>query len=455
MSKPVVARFAPSPTGFLHLGNIRTALLNWLFVRKEGGIFLLRLDDTDLVRSEDRFVNALAEDLLWFGLTHDGFIRQSDRTDLYGQHCERLKSLGRLYACYETPEELNTKRKLQLSQRRPPLYDREGLSLTDPDHRRLQAEGRKPHWRFRLEDQLIAWDDLIRGPIQYEGKVLGDPIVIREDGNVSFLLAGAIDDLDLGITHILRGEDHITNTAIQIQMIQALGGDPSAFHFGHFSLITDAQGQGFSKRLGSLSLGELRAQGMMPLTIASGLAALGTPDGPQIVPDLLALARTFDLGKLGRATPKLDVADLWALNGKMLHDMPYETALPLLRGDFLDLSIVTPEFWEAVRGELTSLHDLPEWIDLCTGSHLFPSPSEHAPLLEAALQGLPQEPWNGSTWDTWTRSLKEETGLSGRALYHPLRFALTGKDKGPEMRKLLPLIGYDRVRERLQASLAS
>jgi glutamyl-tRNA synthetase len=448
-------RFAPSPTGFLHLGNIRTALLNWLFADRWGGEFLLRLDDTDRKRSEERFTQALFEDLMWMGLNWSSLERQSDRTSLYETYILALKQKGRLYPCYETPQELEIKRRLQLSRGRPPLYDRTALQLSSQERSRLEAQGRAPHWRFLLDPEEIMWEDLIRGPLKYNLQSLSDPIVIREDNTISFLLAGAIDDIDLGITHILRGEDHITNTAVQIQMMKTLSAGNNPLSLGHFSLITDAHGQGFSKRLGSLSLQELRAQGMLPLAISSFLMALGTSEAPSLVTHLKQLSSLFDLSHFGRATPKLDIDDLWRLHEKFLHHLSFEEAEKLCQEH--DIQGLTPPFWEALRDSLRRLEDITEWQKICKGDLESLPLSDTLTSLppsfwETAHALLPQEPWGEDTWKQWTQSLKEKTGLSGKALFHPLREKLTGRSTGPEMKKLLPLMMPEKVLQRLIAS---
>lgn len=453
-------RFAPSPTGFIHLGNARTALLNWLFARKIGARFILRLDDTDHKRSEERFTQALLEDLVWLGLAYDAFVRQSERTALYEEKIDFLKNSGRLYPCYETPQELEVKRKLQLSRGQPPIYDREGLHLSEQRRQQKETEGRKPHWRFLLKEGEAAWEDLMRGSLRYDVRTVSDPIVVREDGTISFLLAGAVDDHDLGITHVLRGEDHITNTAVQIQILEALGYDSARLAFGHFSWITDAQGQGFSKRLGSLSLQDLRAQGMIPLALSSFLAALGTAEAPRMLKSLDELVLSFDLQKFGRATPKLDVKEVWNLHTKFLHQLSYAEVLPLLKAQKIEG--VTPELWHVVRESLLRLEDIEHWKTVCQGLSLTETASAAegqsnlAPLSETFLQTaretLPLEPWSEDTWGEWTQRLKAVTGLSGKNLYHPLRERLTGLSVGPEMKKLLPLLKRPVVLERLEGT---
>lgn len=448
----VIVRFAPSPTGLIHLGNTRTALLNWLFARKVGGTFWLRLDDTDLQRSQETYTQALLQDLAWLGLSYDKFVRQSDRLAQYAQAVDRLKQNGRLYPCYETPEELEARRRLQVARGKPPLYDRAALSLTDVQKKQLEAAGQRPHWRFLLQEADVSWVDLIRGPTHYHTHHLSDPVLVREDGSPVYTLASVVDDLALGVTHILRGEDHVTNTAVQLQLMEALGGQPGTFTFGHFPLIVDDKGQGFSKRLGSLSLQDLRHQGMHPLTICSVLAALGTPHAPLLCTSLEDLIQDFDLAHFGRATPKLDIDDLWQANTKLLHHLPFETVQTHLRE--LNLPLVTSPFWEAIKGNLTRLEDVALWWTICQGEDPLPAsasahPAEKA-FLHEALTWLPKPPWTTETWGAWTTLLKEKTGRTGKHLYMPLRFALTGLAHGPEMKILLPLMKEASVTRRLK-----
>lgn len=450
----VFVRFAPSPTGLIHLGNTRTALLNWLFARKMGGAFLLRLDDTDIQRSQETYTDALLEDLAWLGLSYDQFVRQSDRLDQYAQAIEHLKKCGRLYPCYEKPEDLEARRRLQAARGKPPLYDRAALQLTLAQKKQFEEEGRRPHWRFFLTEAEVVWADLVRGETRYQTHHLSDPVLVREDGSPVYTLASVVDDLELGITHILRGEDHVTNTVVQIQLMEALDGNPAAFTFGHFPLIVDQEGQGFSKRLGSLSLQELRRQGMHPLAICSVLAALGTAEAPLLCGHLEDLVLDFDLGKFGRSTPKLDLEDLWHVNTKLLHHLPFEVIQHRLIA--LDLSYITPHFWEAIKGNITRLEDLALWWTICHGSLTSPFEAvQEIDYLQQALDLLPPAPWTPETWSVWTALLKEKTGRTGKNLYLPLRLALTGLDHGPEMKILLPLMDPPVVITRLKGKTAS
>ncbi len=439
----ITVRFAPSPTGLLHVGNARVALLNWLFARHHGGRFILRIDDTDRERSKQEYTDAIQADLRWLGLDWVAEEHQSARLDRYAAAVERLKAAGRLYACYETPEELEFKRKRQLGRGQPPIYDRSGLKLSDAERARLEAEGRKPHWRFLLAHEDVRWDDLVHGPSHYHGAHLSDPVLIRGDGTVLYTLSSVVDDIDMRVTHIVRGEDHLTNTAVQIQLFQALGG--RAPTFAHLPLMTDASGQGLSKRLGSLSLRELRAEGIEAMALNSLLAKLGTADAVRPYATLAELAAEFDWAKMSRATPKFDPAELRHVNARLLHEMPFDVARRRLDG-------LDERLWLAVRGNITRLAEAAEWQAVCA-QPLAPV-IEDADFLGTAAALLPPEPWDEATWAAWTARLKESTGRKGKALFHPLRLALTARENGPELKLLLPLIGRDRAWARLNGAIA-
>ncbi|MBB4264632.1 glutamyl-tRNA synthetase [Roseospira visakhapatnamensis] len=449
---PVTVRFAPSPTGLLHVGNARTALVNALFARRAGGRVLLRFDDTDAGRSRADYVEAIRRDLAWLGVTWDNEVFQSARADRHAEVVAHLKGTGRLYACYETPEELEYKRRRQRAQGRPPIYDRAGLALTDAERARLEAEGRRPHWRLRLDPEDIRWDDLVRGPCHYDAAHLSDPVLVRADGTLLYTLPSVVDDLDLGITHVIRGEDHVVNTAVQIQLCRLLGGTPPVH--AHLSLLTDAAGGGLSKRLGSLSLADLRDDGLEPLAVAALLARLGTSDDIAPVADMAALVAGFDIAHFGRATPKFDPADLTRLNARLLHGMAYADARPRLKALRVDGG---PAFWEAVRGNLERLADAAEWHAVAFGD-IVPrgASAEDAGFLRTAREALPEEPWDADTWRAWTGALKAATGRKGKGLFRPLRLALTGREHGPDLAALLPLMGRARALDRLaRAALAA
>ncbi len=437
-------RFAPSPTGLLHVGNTRQALVNWLYARAKGGRYLLRIDDTDEERSTPEFAQAIEDDLTWLGLDWDEKAVQSQRLDRYAAAAEKLKQAGRLYACYETPEELGLKRKVALSAGRPPIYDRGALQLSAEEKAKFEAEGRHAHWRFKLDHREIAWPDLVRGAVSFQGENLSDPVLIREDGRPLYTLTSVVDDIELEVTHVLRGEDHVANTAVQVQLFQALGGEVPTF--GHLSLIAGAGGESLSKRLGSLSLASLRDSGLEAMTLNCYLARLGTPDPIEPFPDLAAQAESFDLSRFGRATPKFDPKELEHLNARLLHGTPFAQVAERLPAGF------DAELWEAVRPNLTHLSEATAWQAICRGP-VTPR-IEDADFTRQAAELLPPEPWDETTWGTWTGAVKAASGRKGKALFLPLRLALTGLDHGPELKALLPLIGRERAEARLAGKTA-
>jgi len=441
----VTVRFAPSPTGLLHVGNARVALINWLFARAGNGRFILRLDDTDLERSKPEYVAAIVEDLGWLGLGWDRQEFQSHRLERYAAAAETLKAAGRLYPCWESAEELEYKRKRQMARGRPPIYDRSALSLSPAAKAALAAEGRQPHWRFKLDHAEVCWDDLVRGTSHYHGANLSDPVLIRGDGSFLYTLPSVVDDMDFAVSHIIRGEDHVTNTAPQIQLFQALGGMPPAF--AHLPLLTGADGGGLSKRLGSGSLRDLRGQGVEAMALASLLAKLGTSDAIEIRHSLAELAAEFAWDKFGRGTPKFDIAELERLDARLLHTAPFDEVR-----DRLGLPDADEAFWLAVRANLTQLSEAAAWWAICR-AELAPV-IEEAAFTSAAAALLPSEPWDAATWGGWTEAVKQATGRKGKALFHPLRLALTGRENGPELKSLLPLIGRARAEARLAGRTA-
>nr|P45631.2 RecName: Full=Glutamate--tRNA ligase; AltName: Full=Glutamyl-tRNA synthetase; Short=GluRS [Azospirillum brasilense]CAA67900.1 glutamine tRNA synthase [Azospirillum brasilense] len=444
----VAVPFAPSPTGLLHVGNVRLALVNWLFARKAGGNFLVRLDDTDEERSKPEYAEGIERDLTWLGLTWDRFARESDRYGATDEVAAALKASGRLYPCYETPEELNLKRASLSSQGRPPIYDRAALRLGDADRARLEAEGRKPHWRFKLEHTPVEWTDLVRGPVHFEGSALSDPVLIAEDGRPLYTLTSVVDDADLAITHVIRGEDHLANTAVQIQIFEAVGGAVPVF--AHLPLLTDATGQGLSKRLGSLSVASLREEeGIEPMALASLLAKLGTSDAIEPRLTLDELVAEFDIAKVSRATPKFDPEELLRLNARILHLLPFERVAGELAASVWMMP--TPAFWEAVPN-LSRVAEARDWWAV---THAPVARRRTIPLfLAEAATLLPKEPWDLSTWGTWTGAVKAKTGRKGKDLFLPLRRALTGRDHGGQLKNLLPLIGRTRAHKRLAGETA-
>lgn len=437
----IKVRFAPSPTGFMHIGNTRTALFNWLWAKKLGGKFMLRIDDTDKLRSKKEYEDVIRDNLCWLGLTWSEEARQSARFDRYNEVTEKLKAAGRIYACYETPEELEFKRKRSMAKGLPPIYDRQALSYTAEDIARFEAEGRRPHYRFKLLDGEIRWNDMVRGEVKYEAANLSDPIIIREDGSFLYHLPSVIDDADFGITHIVRGEDHVTNTASQVQMFEALGAPVPTF--AHLPLLTGKEGK-LSKRLGSLGVSELRADGIEAMAISSFLAKLGTSEAIEPFYDLDSLAATLDFAKIGRAQPKFDEEELRHFNTRLIHGMPY--------ANIRDRYQVSETFWNTVKANLTVADDIHNWEQICN-QKVTPIMEDEA-LTQAAADLLPPEPWDENTFNQWMNALKEQSGKKGRELFHPVRKALTAQDNGPELKLLLPLIGRDKAARRLRGETA-
>jgi glutamyl-tRNA synthetase len=436
-------RFAPSPTGKLHVGNVITALRNWLFVRQSGGTFLLRIDDTDTARSTKAFEDGIRTDLTWLGLTWDEEARQSSRFGVYDQARDALIQAGLLYPCYETSEELDRKRKIALSRKLPPVYDRAALALSDSDKAAFEAEGRKPHWRFKLSGKRVAWNDLIRGEQTVDTASMSDPVLIRADGAYLYTLPSVVDDVDLGITHVIRGEDHVTNTGAQAEIFEALSGGNRP-QFGHFPLLVGADGETLSKRIGSLSVESLREQGVSPMAVLSLMARIGTSDPVEAVANLDDLVAGFDFAKIGRAPARFDPDDVKRLDAQLLHGAAFEAVEVRLGG--LGIEIDEP-LWLAVRANLTKLEDVAMWAQVVRGPM--------TPIIEdrefttAAAALLPAEPLDQTSWQAFTDAVREATGAKGKALFMPLRKALTGKDFGPEMGRLLPLIGREKAHARL------
>lgn len=432
----IKVRFAPSPTGFMHIGNTRTALFNWLLAKKLGGKFMLRIDDTDRVRSKKEYEDSMRESLIWLGFEWSEEARQSARFDRYNEVTKKLMDEGRIYACYETPEELEIKRKRAMAKGLAPVYDRQALRYTAEDLAKFKAEGRKPHYRFKLLDGVIEWNDIVRGHCRYEAEKLSDPIIIREDGSYLYHLPSCIDDSDFGITHIVRGEDHTTNTASQIQMFEAIGGKVPTF--AHLPLLTGTEGK-LSKRLGSLGVRELKAEGVEAMAICSFLAKLGTSDAIEPYYSLDELAASLDFTKLGRSQPKFDEEELKHFNTKVVRSMPYSLVKDRIDAD--------ETFWNDVRANLDVVDDVKVWEDIC---HKEVTPIiEDKALTDLAAELLPAETWTENTFNEWMSILKAQSGKKGRELFHPVRKALTALDNGPELKTLLPLIGYEKAKKRL------
>ncbi|MBC7160272.1 MAG: glutamate--tRNA ligase [Porphyrobacter sp.] len=440
----VTTRFAPSPTGRLHVGNLRTALHNWLLARKAGGRFLLRVDDTDAARSEEHFVQAIRDDLAWLGLVPDGEERQSQRLALYEQAFDRLVADGRLYPCYETQQELELKRKVRLGRGLPPTYDRAALAMTGAERVEKAAQGIAPHWRFRLDHgEPIAWQDGIRGAQHFDPAQLSDPVVRRADGSWLYMLPSVVDDIAMGITDVLRGEDHVSNTAVQMQMFTALGAAPP--RFAHEALLVGAEGK-LSKRLGSLDCDTLRQRGIEPQALAALLARLGTSRPVEPVASRQALVEGFDLADFGRAPARFDEEELARLNAAILHQLPYAEVADRLPAGMGEAA------WQAIRPNLATLAEAGEWWQVVTGP--VESPSMDAETRAFLAQAARHLVWGADPWGALTQTLKRATGRSGKALFLPLRQALTGRDSGPDMHALLPLIGEDEARARLLRAVA-
>jgi glutamyl-tRNA synthetase len=434
----------------LHIGNIRASLFNWLFARKMGGSFMLRLDDTDRERSTAEYAAAVERDLSWLGLTWDRFARQSDRLARYDEVLQKLKETGRAYPCFETQAELDLKRKTQLGRGLPPVYDRAALRLSEAERSALIDSSHRPHWRFKLEHADVTWDDMVQGAKRLPAALLSDPVLMRADGVPLYTYCSVVDDVDFGTTHIIRGEDHVTNTAVQIQIWQAITSQPHPV-FAHFPLIVSATGEAMSKRLGTLSIASLRDEmGIEAMSINALLAKLGTSDpiAPRLTLD--ELAAEFELGKISHSTPKFDLHELKMLNAKILHHTPFAQVQARLTA--MGMSDIGEDFWNAVRANIETLTDIKQWLRVVKGP-IEPVIAERDFVSEAAA-ALPQAPWNQETWTQWTNAVKVRTGRKGKDLFRPLRLALTASEHGPEMKALLPMIGPERAQELLAGKVA-
>lgn len=444
----VKTRFAPSPTGMLHVGNTRTALINWLFTKKYNGSFMLRMDDTDLARSKLEYEEAIKEDLRWLGLEWDSYAKQSERLARYEEIKQKLIKEKRLYPCYETQEELDMKRKLLLGRGLPPIYDRSALNLTEKQKEELLSQGRKPHYRFLLNNENIEWNDLIKGNVHFQAKNLSDPIVIREDGSMTYILCSAIDDVDFNITHVIRGEDHLTNTAIGIQITKAIGAKPPTM--GHLALLKSKTDK-ISKRVGGFEIKALREQFIEPMAIKSLLAKMGSSDSIEVTHNINKLVEEFDTKKFSSSAVNYDLNELLQLNHKLISNLSFEE---------IELSLkainnqIGEDFWNATRGNLVTLDEIQEWWKICKEDVMPVISAEDKDFLIQSLNLLPQDNWDLSTWDEWVQELKLHTGRLGKSLFMPLRLALTGKESGPELKVLLPLIGIDKTKARLSGKNA-
>jgi glutamyl-tRNA synthetase len=431
-----ITRFAPSPTGYIHVGNLRTALFNYMIARKQGGEFILRLDDTDPVRSKQEYIDGIMEDLEWLGLTWDRVEKQSDRLERYEEAAQNLRDMGRFYECFETPVELDLKRKKQLNMGKPPVYDRAALALSDAEKAELRKT-RDSHWRFKLNLEPIEWTDGILGNRSIDGSAVSDPVLIKADGQFLYTLASVCDDIDFGITNVVRGADHVTNTATQIQIIQALGGKVP--DFAHHSLLTGPQGEALSKRLGTLALRDLRAQGIEPMAILSHMARLGSSEPIELCSSLDELIAGFDIAKFGAAPTKFDVADLGPLTSKYVASLSVDD----MAAQLTDLGVpsdMQPDFWDVARENVATRAEAAKWWELCAQGATPLIADEDKEFIATAKTLLPEQPWAGDTWKAWTGAVKDATGRKGKGLFMPLRKAMTGMEHGPDMSKLMPLL---------------
>lgn len=436
-SPAVITRFAPSPTGWIHVGNLRTALMNYMIARKNGGQFILRLDDTDQERSKEEYVDGVKEDLTWLGLHWDRVERQSLRMERYAEAADQLRAAGRFYECFETPVELDLKRKKLLNMGRPPVYDRASLKLTEADRAKYREEGRAGYWRFRLDIERIEWADGIIGDISIDAGSVSDPVLIKADGQVLYTFASSVDDVDMGVTHIVRGADHVTNTATQIQIMKALGGVPP--QFAHHSLLTGPGGEELSKRLGTLSLRDLRARGVEPMALLSLMARLGSSKPVELAGSMEELIEGFDVGSFGAAPTKFDAEDLFPLTRHHVQGLPFAAVQARIA------ALGVPEdqaeaFWAVAKGNITVLADLEGWWTLFRDGAEPVVDEADREFVAEAMALLPAQPWTTATWGEWTAVVKDATGRKGKDLFRPLRRALTGRDAGPEMADVMPLL---------------
>ena len=455
MSPPVV-RFAPSPTGMIHAGNARTALYNWLFAKPAGGTFILRFDDTDRERSRAEFADAIAADLNWLGIEPDRIERQSERFESYDAAAQKLKAAGLLYPCYETPDELDRQRARQRARGRPPVYDRRALKLSETEKAELEAEGRKPHWRFLLPNHAgdpqaprrtdVAWNDLFRGQQSIDLASMSDPVLIRADGSYLYTLPSVVDDIAMGVNHVIRGDDHVTNTGAQIALFEALGAAPPAF--GHHNLLQSISGEGLSKRDSALSIAALREEGLEAAAVAAYATLIGTAEPVRPVHDLAGLTEIFRPDIVNKAATRFSPDELRHLNARLLAELPHESVADRLQAAGIGGG---EAFWLAVRGNLERLQDAKIWWRVVAGPIEPVIEPDDSDLLATAASLLPPEPWDQDTWRRWTDELKVATDRKGRQLFMPLRLALTGVSSGPELGQLLPLLGRSNALARLSA----
>ena len=438
-----VTRFAPSPTGLLHLGNIRTALINWLYARTNNGKFILRIDDTDLERSKDEYISQIKYDLDWLGMDFDETFNQSSRFDRYREQFEKLKADGRIYPCYETPEELERKRKLLIAAGGKQVYDRSAMELTDQQKKDYEAEGRKPHWRFLLKTERMKWDDLLKGEIDIDLTSLSDPVLFREDGVPLYTFSSAVDDIDYGITNVIRGDDHTSNTAVQVEIINAL--DQNKITFAHHALLKASSGDKLSKRDNVISISSFREANMEPISILSLLATIGTSNSIELKDNIDQIKSEFKLSTISTSPGRIEIDVLNALNKKQVQKYNFSEIEERLKK--IDEKI-DQKFWETIRGNLNVVEDIKQWTDIVFNSETIkPSDKDY---IKIAMELIPDDPWNDETWGLWTSAIKEKTGRKGKELFLPLREAFTGLNHGPEMKLLIQLLGREKIIERVE-----
>jgi len=438
-----VTRFAPSPTGLLHLGNIRTALINWLYARTNNGKFILRIDDTDLERSKDEYISQIKYDLDWLGIDFDETFNQSSRFERYREQFEKLKADGRIYPCYETPEELERKRKLLIAAGGKQVYDRSAMELTDQQKKDYEAEGRKPHWRFLLKTERMKWDDLLKGEIDIDLTSLSDPVLFREDGVPLYTFSSAVDDIDYDITNVIRGDDHTSNTAVQVEIINAL--DQNKITFAHHALLKASSGDKLSKRDNVISISSFREANMEPISILSLLATIGTSNSIELKDNIDQIKSEFKLSTISTSPGRIEIDVLNALNKKQVQKYNFSEIEERL--EKIDEKI-DQKFWETIRGNLNVVEDIKQWTDIVFNSETIkPSDKDY---IKIAMELIPDDPWNDETWGLWTSAIKEKTGRKGKELFLPLREAFTGLNHGPEMKLLIQLLGREKIIERVE-----
>ena len=437
-----LSRFAPSPTGLIHIGNARSAVLNWAYINNKKGNFILRIDDTDLERSKKEYEEKIKRDLSWLGISWNKSFNQSDRKKIYDQSIEKLKKDNRLYPCFESQEELSLKKKSQLTSGKPPIYDRSSLDLTETEIKNLLQSGKKPHWRFKLENKTIEWNDLIKGKVSFESKNLSDPVLIREDETLLYHLPSVIDDIEEGVSEIIRGEDHISNTAFHIQIFEALNSTIPTY--GHHPFLTDENGKGFGKRLGSLSIEKLRDNGFESLTILNYLLSVGTSSNISSETDVTKLINNYNISNISNSSPKFSIEVLKLLNKEILQKYTYSD----VKNKFLDLGIhADNNFWIFIKNNINFFSECIEWYNIIKTEKSFYA--EDKEFLKDAADLLPKEPYTIDSWDEWILEINKKTGKKGKDLFMPLRMALTGKAKGPELKLLLPLLTKNNIMKKL------